>query len=146
MFTWSHHAEIPTTASAAQVWQVWSDPATWPRWDAGLEAVVLDGPFAAGTCGRLTPKGGPAVRFTILAAQPGQGFHDRSFLPLTRLDFIHRYQPAGADGTPARISHRVEMRGALTPLFRRVIGRDIARTLPDTLRALAQVAESGGRP
>ncbi len=145
MFTWSHFAEVSTAASAEQVWRAWSDPSTWPRWDVGLEAVVLDGPFAAGTRGRLTPKGGPAVRFVILTSQAGQGFHDRSFLPLTHLDFIHHYQPAGVDGTSARISHRVEMRGLLTPLFSRVIGRDIARTLPDTLRALAKVAE-GGQP
>lgn len=143
MFTWIHQSDFPTTASAAQVWQAWSTPATWPLWDDGLASVVLDGPFASGTCGRLTPKGGPAVRFTILTAEAPCGFHDRSYLPLTHLDFIHRYQPADGQGGMARIIHRVEMRGALTPLFRRVIGRDIARTLPDTLRTLARLAESG---
>ena len=143
MFIWSHVAEISTRASAEQVWRVWSNPSAWPTWDTGLETVALDGPFAVGTRGRLKPNGGPAVRFVIVASQPGQGFHDRSFLPCTQLDFIHHYEPAGVDGTPARISHRVEMRGLLTPLFSRVIGRDIARTLPDTLRALAKVAEGG---
>ena len=141
MLTWTHQTDVPTTASAAQVWHLWADPATWPKWDDGLTSVVLDGAFIAGTRGRLTPKGGPAVRFTILTAEPPYGFHDRSYLPLTHLDFIHRYQPA--EGTSAaRILHRVEMRGILTPLFRRLIGRDIARTLPETLRTLARLAEN----
>ena len=145
MFTWIHESDVSTTASAAQVWQAWSHPATWPLWDEGLTSVTLDGPFAGGTSGRLTPKNGPAVRFTIRMAEERLGFDTRSFLPLTHLDFIHRYQPAEGDGNPARIIHRVEMRGALTPLFRRVIGREIARTLPDTLRTLARRAESGAQ-
>ena len=139
MLVWNHQLTLPTTASAEAIWRAWSDPSTWPQWDAGLDRVILNGPFVSGTTGTLTPKGGPTIRFKLLTVTPGSGFHDRSFLPLTTLDFIHTFSPA-TPNQPATITHRIEMRGWLTPLFRRVIGRGIVRDLPTTLASLARVA------
>lgn len=140
MFTWSHETTVTTTASAEQVWALWAKPGEWSRWDDGIEWVTLDGAFAAGTHGNLKPTGGPKVKFVILDAQPQRGFKDRSFLPLTQLDFIHTYTPATSSEQGGQITHRVEMRGWLTPLFRYVIGRDIQKTLPATLARLGQLA------
>ena len=141
MFTWTHETTITTTATAEQVWALWSKPHEWHRWDDGIEWVTLNGPFASGTEGMLKPTGGPKVKFVILDAQPDQGFKDRSFLPLTQLDFIHSYLPDASPDRGGRITHRVEMRGWLTPLFSRVIGRDIQKALPDTLAKLAKLAQ-----
>lgn len=141
MFTWNHQHTVTTTASPAQIWQVWSNPAAWPIVDPGIEAVTLAGPFSSGTTGTLRPTGGPTFRFRLMTVTDGHGFRDRTFLPLTWLDFIHAYEPATAD-QPARITYRIEMRGWLTPLFRRVIGSGIVRDLATNMRGLAQHAEN----
>jgi len=70
MLVWNHQLTLPTTASAEAIWRAWSDPSTWPQWDAGLDRVILNGPFVSGTTGTLTPKGGPTVRFQLVTVTP----------------------------------------------------------------------------
>ncbi len=135
MFQFSISRSLPTEASAAQVWQLWSNPKEWPLWDEGLETVTLDGAFEVGSRGTLKPKGGPKVTFQLLKVEPLQGFIDRSFLPLCHLDFEHRYE-AG------KISHHVKFSGWLSPFFRLVIGNDIAKTLQGTLTSFSELAKT----
>ena len=140
MFYWSHEASISTPASGAQIWAVWTNTDGWHEWNEGTEKVTLDAPFAAGVKGSFKPKGASAVAFQILESTPEQGFRDRSTLPLTHLDFVHLYTPNATPGTGGHLTHRVEMRGWLTPLFRRVIGREIVKTMPDSLGRLSRLA------
>jgi uncharacterized protein YndB with AHSA1/START domain len=35
----------PVAAAPERVWQVWSDPANWSRWNTGIKAARLDGPL-----------------------------------------------------------------------------------------------------
>lgn len=137
MWTFEHSEEA--SASREAVWALWSEVASWPRWDAGIEWVALDGPFATGTTGRLKPGGARVVRFTITDADPRRGFADVTRLPLARMRFEHELADA-ADGR-IRITHRVTISGLAAPLFARVIGRGLARELPATVRALAEQAQ-----
>ena len=141
MLFWSHETTITTTATAEQIWALWSKPQEWNQWDEGNEWVQLDGLFAAGTKGYFKPAGGPKVRFILLEVLPKQRFKDRSFLPLTHLDFTHVYTPNSSKIQGGYITHRVEMRGWLTPIFSRIIGRDIQKSLPETLARLSRLAE-----
>ncbi|MEL7427607.1 MAG: polyketide cyclase, partial [Bacteroidota bacterium] len=36
---------LPTTASAEQIWQVWTDVPNWKNWDTGLQDATLEGDF-----------------------------------------------------------------------------------------------------
>ena len=141
MLTWTHETTISTNASAEQVWEQWSNPHNWHQWNEGNEWVNLDGAFVAGSKGYFKPTGSTKIRFLLLEVSPKQGFKDRSFLPFTRLDFIHSYTPNTTSIQGGHITHRVEMHGWLTPLFSRIIGRDIQRTLPETLTRLSKLAE-----
>lgn len=132
------HSEV-TAASGEAVWALWSDVRTRPDWDAGIEWVELEGPFAAGSEGKLKPAGSRAVRFRMLFAEPGAGFADETKLPLARMRFEHQLAHRSSGGTS--ITHRVRISGPLAPLFTRVIGRGLARELPETVRRLARRAE-----
>lgn len=46
---------------------------TWPEWGTGIVQVTLDGPFAAGTTGTMTPEGQDPLPFTLTEAVPGEG-------------------------------------------------------------------------
>lgn len=140
MLTWNFEETVETTATAEQIWTLWSAPESWPRWDHGIEWVKTDGPFVKGGRGVMKPVGGPKVKFEMVDAVPRQGFKDRSFLPLTKLDFTHVYTPA-AGGRKASITHKVEMHGLLTPVFSRVIGNNIKKDLRVAMTKLVRLAE-----
>jgi hypothetical protein len=141
MLTWIYEESILTSANAEQVWALWSRPHEWNRWDEAVEWVTLDGPFETGSCGRLKPVSGPAVKFVILEVQQKRGFTNRSFLPMTCMDFIHTYRPAESPEQGAMITVRIEMRGWLSPLFGRLIGRGIQKTLRESLVKCSTLAE-----
>jgi hypothetical protein len=134
---WSFEHTERTTAAAPRLWERYSDPASWPDWDHETESVTLDGPFAAGTRGRLKPKAGPATKFEIVEVTDGRSFTDVSFLPLARMRFSHTIDPQ-PDG--AAITHKVTITGPLSPLFGRLIGKKVAAELPGAMRRLGELA------
>lgn len=129
-----------TTTSPEGVWDLWSDVASWPAWDSGVEKAVIDGPFAAGSRGSLQPVAGPRVKYRITELRPGASFVNVSRLPLCRVEFAHELKPL--DAGRASVTHRVTFKGPLAPLFRLVIGKDLQRDLPKTVRALVRMAEA----
>ena len=140
MGTWSFENTVETTATAEQIWALWSKPESWPVWDNGVEWVKTEGAFVKGTKGVMKPVGGPQVKFEMVETEPLKRFMDRSFLPLTTLDFSHIYTPATGN-KKAQITHRVEMRGLLTIIFKRVIGSNIEKDLPGAMKKLVALAE-----
>ena len=141
MLNWSYTASVPTTASAEQIWSLWSAPQDWGLWDDGIEWVQLDGEFASGSKGFLKPTGAGKIPFQIIDTQLNQSFSDRSFLPLTHLDFGHQYTP-NANGAGGTLDYSVRIHGWLMPLFWLVIGRDVAKNLASNMQKLARHAEN----
>ena len=134
---WTFEHTEYTSASPESIWAQWSDETSWPVWDRGVEHVSLEGPFTVGTKGTLKPAGGPRVHYELTDVRPGEGFADVTKLPLARMRFEH-WAVREADRT--RLTHRVTISGPATPLFSRVIGRGIAKGLPETVETLARVA------
>ena len=121
---WSIEETRVVKAPPERVWTLWTDVAGWSQWDGEVEWSQLEGEFAVGSQGRLKPKGGPATRFVLTEVEPHRGFADRARLPLASLEFIHRVEPH-AEG--ARVTHRIEIRGPLSGLFSRLMGRSFQR-------------------
>lgn len=141
MFTWNFSETIETNASGPQVWKLWADAESWPAWDSELEWVSFDTPFAPGGAGEMKPVGGPKVRFTLTHVEENRRFCDVTSLPLTKIEFDHRYEANEEGG--GRITHSVAMRGVLAPLFGRVIGRGIKRHLRSAMERLSEQAAVG---
>jgi hypothetical protein len=136
---WQFEHTETTTATADQIWGGYADPSRWPEWDEGLKQVTLDGPFAAGTTGRIKPVGGPKLKFTLEEVTPRKSFTDVTKLPLARLRFAHEIvsTPAGRV-----VTQRVWFTGPLGPFFAKVIGRSMTADMPTAMRRMVQVAES----
>lgn len=62
---WMFEHTETTSASPAQLWAHYAEPATWPEWDHETAAVTVEGPLAVGTRGTLKPVKGPATPFTF---------------------------------------------------------------------------------
>jgi len=133
MYTFEHSAQ--TSAGPDAVWALYADVAAWLTWDHGLEAVELDGPFTAGTTGRITPHGMDTLPFTITWAEPGRGFSDETPAMGHVLRFIHEIQAMPGGG--ARVTHRVEVEGPAAD----EMGPNVTGDTPEAVAALVAMAE-----
>ncbi|HDI3197774.1 SRPBCC family protein [Vibrio cholerae] len=140
MFKWSYSEKVTTDATAEQVWAIWEQAELWPSWDSELVWVKLDGPFKAGTQGKMQPVGGPVVEFTLTEVEVNRKFIDRARLPLTTLDFAHFYEHTGDKEGTSYIRHSVTMTGLLAPLFGFILGRKIKKHLRGAMEDLSQKA------
>ena len=135
---WSTEATVTAKASPEAVWGLWADVENWKAWDPAVEQSSIDGPFSEGTRGMLKPEGGPKSPFVLTGVRPGEGFSDRTRLPLASVDFFHEVERVG-EGT--RIAHRIEIRGPLSFVFARLMGRRFEKGLPEAVQNLARLAE-----
>ncbi|MFN4908963.1 MAG: hypothetical protein ACK5H0_08035 [Bacteroidota bacterium] len=136
---WTTESRRITSATRQRLWQLWVDVPNWKVWDTDVREARLNGGFAVGTTGTMQPSNGPTVKFMITECSQLSSFTSRSVLPLCTMDFIHTLNetPQGLE-----VVHRVEMHGLLTPLFSRVIGKNIEKGLPETVKSLVALAEA----
>lgn len=135
---WETKATRTTNASKESIWKHWSDVASWSDWDKDIEYSKLFGDFKTGSKGILKPVGAPKTRFTMLTCDYLKGFHDRSSLPLCKLDFIHSMHEVNGK---IEVEHIVRISGLLTFLFSRIIGKKIQSGLPHAVENLVVLAE-----
>lgn len=137
--TWDYAPSVDTAASASTVWGFYSDVLRWPEWKTGIDLVELDGPFAAGTRGLLTPTGQPAMPFHIVEAEPGISYTSETELtPGVRLRLSHMLTPQVGGGT--RITHRASIPRAALDTFGLNFSPDFNAGIRTTLRTLSSVA------
>lgn len=140
MFTYSHSHD--TAAAPAAVWRLYSDVATWPVWDSSVEAVTLDGPFAAGTCGTLHVTGQPPLPLRLVEVTPNGSFTDATDLPGAGIviTFTHTLSPLPAGGT--RITHAMSITGPAAATLGPELGPAIVEDMPEAMASLAAHAEA----
>lgn len=127
-----------TTAPAARIWAIWTDVSRWHEWDAALKSAELNGPFAAGTPGRLLPQSGPPAPFALTAVEPGRSYTFRTKLPLGAL-YVKRTL-GEADGQTL-FTHEVWFAGFSKPVFGLLLGKKYRTLLPPVLAAIKTQAE-----
>lgn len=140
---WTFEHSETTRATPAQLWARYAEPMTWPEWDHETAQVTVEGSMEVGTRGTLKPVKGPVTNFVFTEVSPEVGFSDVCRLPLARLTFAHRIETTAAG---SRFTHRVTITGPLSPLFARVIGKNVAAGLPAAMQSLARLAESATTP
>ena len=138
MSMWQVSESIKVNTTPSAIWNIWNKPSEWPLWDEGVESCVLEGEFKACSKGKLKPKGGPAVHFEITELTYEKSFTNIARLPFTQLIFEHEIKTIDPD--TVLVTHTVKIKGLLTFLFSRVIGKQIAKGLPQALKNLAMRA------
>jgi len=134
-----------TVTGPAAVWDRYVDVATWPSWNAAVELVQLDGPFAAGTVGTLTPPGGAPLPFRIASAEEGVSYTSVTDIADTvSLQSTSSLTPLPGGGT--RITQRSELVGPAAEHFAAAFGPALATGVPRTVTELARVLDSAAGP
>jgi hypothetical protein len=139
MFKWVVTAEVKTKADPRDIWNLWVDVSSWPKWDHELEWSSLDGPFKVGSTGKLKPKGWFASKFSLISVEEGKEHIDRTKMPFTRIIFSHSLMPS--ENGQVIIVHHVEVSGLLAPFLWLTMRRTIKKGLPQAVSRLAQLAE-----
>ena len=137
---WEYECRTETTARPEALWRHWSDMAAWPRWNAGIEKLEIDGPFAVGTTFTMTPPGEDPVRLRLTEIVPGERFTDEADTG----DFVvrteHRLEPTP---TGTRVVYRTEITGPAADQVGPEVGPAITADFPDVVAALVKLAEEG---
>jgi hypothetical protein len=140
----SNERSVETAASPQAAWKIWSDTSTWPAWNADVQSMTLNGPFAVGTTGTMKTKQGTRA-ITLTEVIPGKSFRlETTVIPLTRFAFECKVAPGSAGKTT--LSQTIVVGGPLGGLVGGMMGKQIADTFPALLEGLARQAEkSEGR-
>jgi hypothetical protein len=133
--------EVTFAAEPATVWQIWTDVARWPEWDASKEIAQIDGDFQAGTSGWVKKHNALGGTFAITSVEPGRRWISESPLPLGRVIFDHVVDPL--PGGQVRVTKSVQVEGGSAGLFRVLAAPRMRRDIEASLAALERRAQAG---
>jgi hypothetical protein len=136
IFMWVHEESISTTATASQIWRLFSDVRSWPRWNAGVTRIELTGSFEAGASFAMHTPDGEIFHSTLTDVQENAGFTDETKVDGTKVTVHHRILP-GVRGQ-LKILYRTEISGPQANEF----GPFVTADFPQVLAALKQLAET----
>ncbi len=130
---------ITISASADSIFSIYQDVKNWHTWDPDTKQASLEGPFAVGSKGRLTPTKGNTIPMVLTAVEPGRCFTVESRIALFRMLFEHELVPVlGA----TEVVHRVTFSGLLSVVLGPMLSRQLNTGLPVTLSRLKALAEA----
>jgi len=135
---------VETTASAEDIWRLWTDVEKWPAWDSELVSAQLEGAFALGAMGQLVPRRGAPSQFVISQLADSKQIEQRSYtftvrLPLCKLH-VRRFFSCPKDAL--YFTHEVSFEGITAPLFGLILGRQFRQILPQIMQSLKELAEN----
>jgi uncharacterized protein YndB with AHSA1/START domain len=134
---WSYEHAAQTTASPERLWTLWANVENWPKWNAGIERIAVDGPFAVGTTIRFAAPGeDDEVAVTITEVVPGESFTDQADFGDAVIRTLHRLEPM--DDGSTRVVYRTEITGP--DELGAQIGPAITGDFPDVVAALIKLA------
>jgi len=135
---WEYEYSVETTAEPEALWRHWSDMATWPQWNAGVETIDVEGPFEVGTVFTMTPPGNEPIRMRLVEVEQGRSFTDEMDAGDFAVRTDHRLEPAAGGRT--RIVYRTQITGEQADHVGPQLGPEITADFPDVLAALARRA------
>jgi hypothetical protein len=137
---WQHETTLDSSASPEAIWNLWADVANWGRWNGDIEAIELRGEFVSGAEISMTPTGQETVILRLTEVRQNELFVDEARFDGVVLRTIHRLEPL--DHHRVRIIYRMEISGPAADELGPRIGPQITADFPQTIAALAELAEA----
>jgi hypothetical protein len=133
---WRHEYAIETSATPETIWSIFRDVPAWKNWNAGIEQIEIDGPFATGTWFTMKPPGEEALRSQLIDVRENLCFVDETRVGDLVVKVAHRIELLGSART--RVVYAVDARGPQAS----EIGPAVASDFPEVLASLAKLAET----
>lgn len=133
---------VTTTASAEQIWHIWTDVQNWHQWDSGLKSATLKaGIFKVDAKGSLIPDKGPKAKFIISEVVEGHSYTFKTKIPFGWL-IVKRYLKQ--EGDQVVFTHDVQFTGLLKGMFGKMMGAKYKEMLPQVMEKVKEIAEQSG--
>jgi len=130
--------KILIKASLENIFDVYTNVEGWCSWDADVKSSSISGAFKKGVEGVLVPSKGPTAKFSLVEVTLNQSFTSETKLPFCCMRFEHQLKSSGEF---TEVSHRIGFTGALSFIWRRLIGSQIKKGLPHALNGLKKICE-----
>ena len=140
---WTYGHSLETKAPAGAIFEILRDTGRWREWNAGVERIDRDGPFATGTSGVMAIPDQGSLPFRLAWVGEGRGFEDETEVPGAEVvvRVRHSLEPLAAGGT--RITYRATVEGPAADALGPEIGPAVTADFPEVIAALAARAEAG---
>jgi hypothetical protein len=115
-----------TTKSASDIYAMYTDVANWKAWDVSVEFSELNGELVEGATGSMKPVGGPKSKIVISGAKQNEYAASTCNLFLCHILFEQSIKDLG---DTREVTHSVSLVGALSPLFKIILGNDLTKDL-----------------
>lgn len=125
-----------SSASAEDVWAVWTNPAEWPG-DVIVRAKI-DGPFAVGAKITIRIKGHPPLISTVTRIEPPMSWTGVARVPGFTETIDHLIEPTESG---ALITERAVFTGPLASIAARLLGGRVRKTFEATTAHFGRLAE-----
>ena len=135
---WISEFSMEINVSKEKIWQLWTDVENWKKWDDSVEYSKISGTFENGTHGILKPVNAPKSTFRLKDVVVNRSFTSQSKLPFCTIDFIHEIVD---ENNCVKITHCIKIHGALTFIFKNVIGKNAAKSLPNAVSKLVEMTK-----
>ena len=124
MFEASHTERI--AAEAADVWELWADPARWADWNEQVESAEVEGELRVGAEATVKFKRGGKVKFEVIELESQRLFIDEAKFPGARLGHEHRMNPGKSS---VEVTHRLYVEGPMSGFWSLMLSRKRMREL-----------------
>jgi hypothetical protein len=137
---WEYEYSAETSASREELWRLWADVESWADWNADIEAIELQGPFAEGSLIAMTPAGQETVHLRLAEVSEPELFVDEAVIGGATFRTTHRLEQL--DCGRVRVSYQMEITGPQADELGPELGPAITSDFPDTVASLIARAES----
>lgn len=130
---------IEIKATPQRIFEIYADVEDWSTWDKEVEYSNIQGAFQSGAIGELKPKNAPKSKIFFTEVVKDTSFTTMGKLPLCKMYLSHTINQI--ENGSVNVTHVVSFEGLLSAVFGNIIGRGIAKSLPDALKGLKNKAE-----
>ena len=131
------YSKIYQGVKKEDIWRIWSDVNSWPKWDKELEYCKMENMFTEGNQFILKPKGGPKVKITLCEVKPNEKFTDYcKFFGAIMYD-AHELEEM-QEGL--RITNTITVTGPFSFIWVNLVAKKVANSIPTHMDALVDLA------
>jgi hypothetical protein len=138
---WQEETVLEINSKKGEIWSLWTDVKNWNKWIVGVEYSYLNGYFENGANGSLKTFIGSNSLFLFFVLK--NCIFNKSFImeiKLTLCSMNIGYELIEEENR-VKIKHYIKIRGPLTFIHKKHIGREIWERMPKSIKRLAEMAK-----
>ncbi len=119
------------------IWRIWTDVNSWPKWHGDLDYCKMEGPFQVGNFFMLKPKGVSPFKIVLTEIEQGKKFTDCTTFFGAKMYDTHAMEET-SEGL--LLSNTLVVTGPLKWLWIMLVAKNVANTVPEEMETLVNLA------